>query len=173
MKKSVKQKSAVFTLFIVLFIGSAVVFAQDDGLEKSPYLCPGYGKGPNMTLENSRQALSEEDAAKLRQARASFLEQTNELRQQIRQLNGSMRTEMANQEPDVEELKKMQEELSGLKADLDQKRLTFRLENRKLMPQAAYADGYNCAQGPGRRGRGHGRGYAHHYGRGCGRGGSW
>lgn len=116
--------------------------------------CPGWGKGAGYGN------LSEEDAAKVKEAREKFYTDTKEIRRKMNELRIDLRDEMTKDDPDSSTVLKMQKELSSIKADFDQKAIQHRLEMRKLVPEKFQGRGYGSGYG-----RGHGRGY----GRGGGR----
>lgn len=124
-----------------------------------PDNCPGYGGGKQGRGWAAGDNLSEEDAQKLQEKRDSFRQDTADLRQSINQKRLEMRAEMAKPDPDAAKLSELQKEISGLNADFAQKRLTHRLEMKKLLPED-----YRAGAGMG-RGRGWGRGPG--YGGGC------
>ena len=95
--------------------------------------------------------MSEEDAAKVEKERTAFFEATQELRQAIYQKRLAMKAEMAKTDADAAMLSGLQKEISSLEADFAQKRLSHRLEMKKLLPD------YQAGAGMG-RGRGLGRG---------------
>ncbi|KPK27814.1 MAG: hypothetical protein AMK69_09850 [Nitrospira bacterium SG8_3] len=53
--------------------------------------------------------------------------------------------------------------MTGLRAQLAEKRLDFELEERKIAPDTRHGSGYGRGYGQG-YGRGYGRGYGHHMG---------
>jgi len=106
----------------------------------------GYGKGN----------LKEQDFEKLNTQRQKFYQETESLRFDINSKELEMRKELSKENPDVEKLKATQAEISGLVSQLDQKRLEFQLEARKIIPNAER--GYAMGYGPRDGGRGVGGG---------------
>jgi len=106
-----------------------------------------YGRG-SRTWGN----LSEENAQKLEAQREVFFKDTEDLRRSIYQTRLEMKAEMVKEDADRGKLSDLRKELSNLQAEFDQKRLDYRLEMQKLMP-----DNYRAGSGMG-RGRGWGRG---------------
>ena len=107
----------------------------------------GYG-GPGYQSD-----LSEEDLAKLNKERQSFFEDTSDLREKLYQKELELRSELAKPEPDAKKASGLQQEISSLEGELDQKRLEQRIKMRKDFPQYRYR-----GKGYGRGGWGMGRG---------------
>ncbi len=87
----------------------------------------GYGNGD----------LSREDAARYQQARNKFDEATRRLRNDIQDKQFELKDEMNQTEPDAAKVSRLQEELSRLQSEYDQKALAFELEIRKILPNGA------------------------------------
>ena len=123
---------------------------------------PGYGMGPGMMGygpgywgEGRGYAanLTEEQQAKLDDAREKFLEETDVLREQIQEKRFALGNEMRKENPDSGKVINLQKEISKLEGQIDQKAVQHQLEVRKLLPENARS-GY---------GRGYGRGYGGGY----------
>jgi zinc resistance-associated protein len=169
MKSKLIQKSIILSA-AVLLIGSATAFAHGGGwggygghmmgyygghmmdYDDGPMMGPGYGYGPGMYGNGygGREALSEEQAAKLDAIQEKFYKETLPLRSQIDEKRLALRDEMIKEKPDVDKATKLQKELSALEAEFDQKALAYRLEVRQLLPERAFDRG---------NGRGYGRGH--------------
>jgi Spy/CpxP family protein refolding chaperone len=105
---------------------------------------PGYGayrNGPGAWGN-----LSDKDAAALEKSREKFFDETQDLRNQIREKQIALDDAMDSANPDRSKVAELQKELSGLQAQFDQKAITHQLEVRKLLPQdvdqGAYGRGY-------------------------------
>ncbi len=85
--------------------------------------------------------LTDEQREDIAEARKNFIDQTIDLRNDLR----TKRTELINilsmAERDVEKAKKVQEEISNIQAELSQKRLELTLEILKINPNARYGQG--------------------------------
>jgi hypothetical protein len=97
-----------------------------------------------------RGELSEEDASKLDQERLNFFEATKDLRSKLYQKGLELRSELAKEDPDVNRAAALQKEISELKAELGQKRLTHFFNLRKIIPDIGRSPrgGYGM-MGPG------------------------
>ena len=105
----------------------------------------GYGPWDDRGYNND---LSEEDMTKLDQARESFYNDTRELRDQIREKRLNISRALDQKDPDAGKVTELQNELSSLESQFDQKRIEYQLNVRKLLPEE------NFSTGNGPRGRG-------------------
>jgi Spy/CpxP family protein refolding chaperone len=162
--KSTLTRKSLLVAAILLVAGAAVVFAHGGGRGYDGYggHMRGYGGhmmdedgyGPHMRGYGPGYGsnLSEEDAAKLRQARDQFFQETRDLRGQIDEKALALRQELNKETPDKNKLTQLQKELSNLEGQFDQKAIEHRLEVRKILPEGTMG-----RAGFGRGG--YGRGY--------------
>jgi len=99
----------------------------------------GYGMMGNYSN------LSDEEIAKLDQRRSEFFKATEEIRGQLYEKDLALQSELAKKNPDTKKASELQQEISKLQSELDQKSLDFEIQTRKSSPN------YNGAY------RGHGR----------------
>jgi zinc resistance-associated protein len=111
----------------------------------------GYGYGQQGYYGN----LSQEEMAKLDQQRAEFFKETENIRQQLYEKELALRSELAKENPDTSKASSLQNEISKLQSDLDQKRLDYEIQARKIAPD--YNRGFG-GNGP-MMGYGYGDGY--------------
>ena len=98
--------------------------------------------------------LSEEEVAKLDEERSAFFKATQDLKQNSYQKRLELNSELAKKSPDPKKAKAIQKELSGLKGQLDQKRIEHRIRMNKISPDLG-----QMGPGFGHKSRGfHGRG---------------
>ncbi len=125
----------------------------------------GYGPmgGPGMMGPGWQRGgcyygnLSPEEGAALEKERAAFFEATEGLRQQLYEKNQALQSELAKKNPDSGAASKLQGEISTLRSELDQKRLDFQLQARKIVPNFSPNNGgYGPMMGYGPRGGGYG-----------------
>jgi hypothetical protein len=176
--KSMKAKHLVtvgMILAVVMMLGlSATGFADGGwGRGRGGYCdgpaaedCPR-GYGPRGGAGN----LSDDEIALLQKERAAFFEQTREVRDDLYQKGLELSSELAKKEPDAAKAAALQKEISGLKAQLEQQALDYRLRMRKENSEL-YSKGFGQGRGPG-WGRGMGPGYGGRGGPGNGRGPCW
>jgi zinc resistance-associated protein len=133
------------------------------------YGCPGYGYGA------WDQNLTEEQKTQLSNLQKKFFDSTAQLRNQLWTKRGELQTLMSSPNPDAEKARALQKELSDLQAKMAQERISFKLEEQKINPDARFR---GMGRGPGMGGPGMmgGRGDGMGYGRGMGGygpGGRW
>ncbi len=135
MKLSNKIIIGIAVLAIIGFAG--YVFAHDGYRERGWY---GHhmGWGPHMGYyDTGRNAnLSDKEIKKIDKARDDFFKSTEKIREAIYQKRIELRTELSKSDPDTKKLKTVQQELSNLEADLDQKSLDYEVELNKIAPNA-------------------------------------
>ena len=120
----------------------------------SDHLCDGSGYGRGYGNPGFRGNLTEEEITKLNEERNAFFKATQELRQNINQKSLELNSELAKKNPDAKKAGALQKELSGLKGQLDQKRIQHRIRMNKIKPGLG-----RMGPGFGHKGRGfHGRG---------------
>ena len=155
----------LIVLTLVAIMGMGVTAFADKGRGKGnaryaqngQYGCDGsgYGRyhrgyGDSGFMGN----LSEEEIAKLDEERNAFFKATQDLRQNIYQKRLELNSELAKKNADPKKASALQKELSGLKGQLDQKRIEHRIKMNKINPDLS-----QMGPGFGHKGRGfHGRG---------------
>jgi hypothetical protein len=100
--------------------------------------------------------LSEEDQKKMDEERRAFFDATEGIREELYANGQELRNELAKENPDAEKAAGIQNEISGLRSQLAQKRLNHILKMKEINPDA---------------GRGFGRGFGGRGPKGYGRGG--
>jgi Spy/CpxP family protein refolding chaperone len=109
--------------------------------------CWDYGRGYNE--------LSKEEQKQLTELENKFSNETNNLRNEIWSKSEELQRYLNSTNPDSQKLTEMQRELSNLRAEMDEKRLAYEVEARKILPDTRFRGGY-------------GRGYYGHHMRGYG-----
>jgi zinc resistance-associated protein len=122
--------------------------------------CGDYGPGAGN--------LTEEQRTQLDTLNKKFFDETAQLRNEMWTKSSELRALLNSPNPDADKARALQKEITGLRAQLAEKRLDLELEERKIAPDARYGSGY----GRGGYGKGYGRGYGHHM-RGHGPGGGY
>jgi zinc resistance-associated protein len=139
------MKKLVITLTILGFVGAlaAPVLAYRGGKLAEWFGGPGYcwqGYGPYSNLTDSQRA----ELGKIEQ---KFYNDTAKLREEIWTKSAELSTLLNTSNPDAAKVKAVQTEISDLRAKLDQQRLDFELETRKVAPNADEAPGYSGGYG--------------------------
>ena len=110
--------------------------------------------GAGCGMMGSYGNLSDEEIAKIDQQRSEFFKATEETGAQLYEKELALQSELAKENPDTNKASGLQQEISKLQGELDQKRLNFEIQTRKSSPN------FNRAY------RGHGRMMGHGYGKG-------
>ena len=127
---------------------------QGMGRHYGGYGGPGYGAFGN---------LSEDEIKKMDEERTAFFDATKDFRQEIYQKRLELSSELAKKNPDAAKAAALQKDISGVKAQLEQKRLDHIIRLRKINPD--FSRGF-LGGGPMGSGRMHygmmePRGYSH------------
>jgi zinc resistance-associated protein len=163
------MKRLVTLLGIVVLVGAIAVpvVAHGPGWGKGHHMmgswgdCPGYGPQHGPGYGN----LTEEQRTQLDKLHQKFHDETAQLRNEISTKSRERNTLLNSPNPDTEKAKALQKEISDLRAQLAEKRLNFKLEERKIVPEARFGRGYGKGHdGHHMRGYGTGMGYGHHMG---------
>ena len=152
----------VFLIALFALVGFSAQAIAERGMGYGPY--PRWGHHPMHAWHHGKNDgpgfgcwgdLSQEDTQKLEKERADFFEATKNLRANIYQKRLELRSELAKENPDAKKAAELQTEISGLRAEFDQKRLNHFLNLRKITPDIGrgFSDGYGM-MGPGRMHRG-------------------
>jgi zinc resistance-associated protein len=97
----------------------------------------GAGGGcPMMSVQGGRYGLQLDEAtmAKLDKEQESFFKKTQDLKNEIYAKNLELEAEIAKKNPNMNTVKKVQRELSKLKADFDEKMIEHRINMNKIAP---------------------------------------
>lgn len=164
------MKRLVTLLGIVVLVGAVAVpvVAHGPNWGKGHHMmgsrgdCPGYGTqhGPGYG------SLTEEQRTQLDKLHQKHHDETARHRNEIWTKSRELNTLLNSPNPDTEKAKALQKEISDLRAQLAEKRLNFKLEERKIVPEARFGKGYGKGgyYGHHMRGHGPGMGYGHHMG---------
>ena len=133
------------TLLVAAFI--VPVLGWGHGWGRGHHMMGDWGSAPAYCSEYGRayEALTPE------QLDRKFYNETADLRNEIWRKSGELDTLLNSSDPNIEKVKALQKEISGLRVKLDEKRLNYELEARKISPEQRFS-------------RGHGRGYGHYMG---------
>lgn len=143
------KMSLVLVLALVLSLGlAASASARGD-----------WGRGPGG------MNLTPDQAGKLFDLKQKFMDDTAGLRKQMWVKRAEVRALWRAANPDQKQIEAKQKEINAIRDQLQPKMTAFRLEARKIAPQAAFGHGmgfghgmdFECGMGPG-GGRGPGRG---------------
>jgi zinc resistance-associated protein len=145
--------------------------------------------GPGWRSDFSGINLTEDQQKKLDTLYQAYGKDVAKLNNKLGQKQLEMNNLLLEPNPDQSRVASLQKELSGLQSDLNDKRMTYQLEARKILTpeqvaqlppgcsfgfgymMGGYGPGYGCGKGPGYgcgRGTGYGCGMGAGYGPRCG-----
>ena len=161
------MKRLIALLGILVLVGAIAVPVLAHG--------PGWGKGHHMGWSGGpgygycgdygpgTGNITEEQRTQLDTLNKKFYDETAQLRNEMWTKSRELSALLNSANPDAEKARALQKEITGLRAQLAEKRLDFELEERKIAPDTRHGSGYGRGYGQG-YGRGYGRGYGHHMG---------
>lgn len=148
------MKKLVTVLGVLLLAGVMAypVFARGYGRGGG---CSGWGSGggrgggPGYCWRNQggNPAVTPEQQQKLNSLDQKFFNETSATRNSIWSKQNEMNVLLSGENPDPAKLRTLRKEISGLKAQMAEKRLAYRLETRKVAPRGAYGGGYGGGGG--------------------------
>lgn len=157
MKTWYKMTFYLAAVGVLILIGSGMTAFADRRMAYGPDdRCPGYAGN-----------LSDEELKAVQQERQRFFDETRDLRQDIRQKQLELQSELAKKNPDTQKAAALQKEISGFEQQFDQKRLDHMMKMKKIDPEMGWMGGR------GRENRGEDGdcpNYGRHMGRGYGAG---
>jgi len=158
-----KKLATVIGILVAIGLVTIPVMAWGPHMGWSGNHMMGYwGNGPEYGRDAGN--LTSEQKSKLDTLDRKFYEETRDLRDQIWTKSGELDVTLNATTPDLEKAKTFQQEISELRANLDEKRLNYELEVRKIIPDQRLGYGRNDGYGYGHMGNyGSGMGYGHGY----------
>jgi len=141
----------------VLLISALAVplLAHGPGFTRGSQMMGPWGTDSGYCGQNERGYgnLTEEQRSTLKELDRKFYNETETIRNDIMDLSHSLHALLNNADPDPEKAKTLQKSLSELRAKMDEKRLAYRLDARKVIPGLRSRSRYGW-------GRHHKRGYS-------------
>ncbi len=135
-------RNAVIIIAVVTVVGIGInAFAHGSkgwgggwGYHRGPQNCPGNYQGD---YEGSYGGpVNSEEFKQFEQKRDAFFNETQELRSALYEKERELQNELSKENPDAAKASGLQQEISDLHAQFDQKRLDHMIEMRKLNPNA-------------------------------------
>ena len=139
---------AVIAIGANAFAGKGMGSGNDDGGK-------GYGhhqRSGDCPYGNRNVNLTDEQRTQLDNERQAFFDATKDVRQEIRAKRLALKAELAKKDADASVALDMQKTISGLQADLDQKRIGHIMTMRKIAPDAGFGLHDGGGRGKGRHG---------------------
>ena len=141
--KSYRKKISMITVAVVFGL-SALAFADWGRGYGHHMMGPGGQRG-----WSDGDNLSADEIAKLERQRAEFFKATEGLRQQLYEKEIALQSELAKDTPDADKALELQRDISGIRAELDQKRLEYDIQAGKSIPGYGRDRGYGHMMGYG------------------------
>ena len=161
------MKKLTMILGILLLAGAVAVpvMAWGPGMGWGRHMMGYWDNGPGYGRDYRN--LTPDQQSKLESLDRKYYDETRTLRDQIWTKSEELNTVLNSATPDLTKAKTLQNEISNLRASLDEKTLNYEVEARKIAPeqQLGYADGgwYGHHMGPyghgSMMGYGNGQGY--------------
>ena len=155
------MKRLIAILGVLLLVGAITipVMAHGPGWGRGGHMKGGYGGGPEYCpgYGSGYENLTDEQKTKMEKLHKEHYDEMAKLRKDIWSKKADLNSLLNATSPDAEKVMALQKEVSDLQANMDQARIAFHLEAKKIAPDARLGSGY---------GRGYGKGYGHGYGRG-------
>jgi zinc resistance-associated protein len=151
------------TIFGVVLLAGAVavpVFAWGPGGGWGHHMMGYWGGDPGYAARYEN--LAPEQRIQLDALNQKFYDETANMRDQLWSKSSELDSILSSANPDLEKAQALQKEISELRAKLDEKRLNYELEARKIVPEeqpeGSYAGGYGDHMGGFGPGMGYGPG---------------
>ncbi len=163
------MKRLITVIGIVILAGviAIPVLAHGPGWGRGRHMMGDWGNRPGYGSEYGRgyDRLTEDQRNQLDQLNRRSYDETAKLRNQLWDKSGELNTLLNSSNPDVDKARALQKEISELRAKLDQVRIIFELEAKKITPDLRFGHGYGRGRGNHMGGYGHRMGgYGHHMG---------
>ena len=141
MKKNITNKALmVLTVLAVIGFGAYAFAHGEKGSGRNGWGHHGSGwhhggwNGPGY--DNMMRDLSDDEIEKLEKERETFYRATEDLRQDVYTKELALKSELSKENPDSQKAGKLQKEISGLEAKIDQKRIDHLIKMKKINPDA-------------------------------------
>jgi zinc resistance-associated protein len=162
------MKRLIALLGILVLVGAIAVpvLAHGPGWGRGHHMGWGGGPGQGYCGDYGPGAgnLTEEQRTQLDTLNKKFYEETVQLRNEMWTKSRELSALLDSPNPAADKARALQKEITGLRAQLAEKRLNFELEERKIAPDARLGYGYGRGYGRHMGGYGPGMGYGHHMG---------
>jgi len=163
-----KRLLIVLGSFVLVASLAMPLLADGPGWNGGHHMRGYWGSDRDSSWEYGRgyKDLSKEEQNQLNDLENKFSTETDRLRNEIWSKSAELNSYLNSTNPDSQKLKALQRELSDRRAQMDEKRLAYELEARKILPDTRFRGGYGRGYyGHHRRGYGPGMSFSQ---RGCG-----
>jgi len=157
-----KKLGTVLGITALIAVLAVPVFTWAHGWGRGYHMMGDWSRGPGYSGQYDRGYgnLTEEQASKFDHLDRKFYSETADLRDKMWSKSAELDNLLSSTDPDLEKARALQKEINDLRANLDEKRLNYEVEARKVRPDSQFDRGY----GRHMWGRGSGMGYAWHKG---------
>ena len=118
--------------------------------DRSPGYSQQYGRGDSE--------LSRDQWNKIEKLDQEYYNEAENLRNKLWKKSTELSNLLNSSDPDVKKAKEIQKDINDLRAQLDEKRLTYEIEAGKTVPEGRFGMGYGRGMGYGPHMRGYGPG---------------
>ncbi|MGD2127494.1 MAG: periplasmic heavy metal sensor [Desulfobacteraceae bacterium] len=163
-----RRLTAVLGIAVLVAALAVPAFAWGPGWGRGHHMMGYWNQEPGYCWDEGRGYgnPTQQQRNKLEQLDRKLYDETANLRNEIRVKSAQLDTVLNSPDPDMEEAKALQKEINDLRAELDEKRLNYEIESRKIIPGERFSRGHGRSYGR------HMMGYGQHMG-GYGPGSSW
>ena len=155
-----KRLTTVLGILVLVGALAVPVFAWGPGWGRGHHMMGFWGSGPGYGERSGN--LTSEQKNQLDALDRKYYDQAAELRNQMGTRSTELDSLLNGTNPDLEKAKALQKEISDLRAKLDESRLNYELEARKIVPDQrsgySYSGGYGHRMGSYGQGMGYGQG---------------
>ena len=117
-----------------------------------------WGKGPGYgeSYDRGYETITPDQRTQLERLDRKFYDETENLRNKVWKKSTELSNLLNSSDPDVEKAKEIQKDINDLRAELDEKRINYELEARKINPETRLSYGHGTGYGWHMRGYGPG-----------------
>jgi len=146
-----KKTLTIATVLVLAAALAAPVFAHGKSWDRHAYQRGDWKSGPGHCSQYDRgySNLTAEQRDQLDKLHQEFRDRNIQLRNELRSKAAELSSILNSANPDAEKAKALQQEISNLRAKMDQNRLDFELKAHKIAPDARFGRGYGKGYGPG------------------------
>jgi len=161
---------AGITFLSLFFIVPVVVWAHGWGMGGG-HMMGNWDRGPGYYGRDNRaySTLTKEQQEQLADLNRKYFDETKELRDKLLSKSDELNELLSETNPDSVKARKLQKEISDLRAKLDEKAIHHEIEARKIAPDRRFDNEYGYGHMMGGYGMSYGMGHGMGYGMGHGR----
>ena len=145
-----KTLTTIIGITVLIAALAVPVLAWGPHWGRGNHMMDSWSRGPGYGGSSDRGygTLTPEQRTQLDQLDRKLYDETANLRNRIYEKSAELDALLNRANPDIEKARALQKEINGLRAQLDEKRMNYELEARKINPESQLSN---------RSGRGYGR----------------